>query len=86
MCGTGSFRNTYNSAAPYQTRYTAAGSPIFSDYGPEGTTEFGCVTLSAVPESGKASVYEYSLAGGYLDTGHMMVHSRWNILALWWHW
>ena len=65
MCGTGSFRNTYNSAAPYQTRYTAAGSPIFSDYGPEGTTEFGCVTLSAVPESGKASVYEYSLAGGY---------------------
>ena len=66
VCGTGSYRNTYNPDAPYQTRYTAAGSPIFSDYGPQGTTEFGCVTLSAIPESGKASVYEYSFAPGYI--------------------
>ena len=66
MCGTGSFRNTYNSAAPYQTQYIAAGSTVPSDYGPQGVTEFGCVTLSAIPESGKASVYEYSFAPGYI--------------------
>jgi len=64
-CGTGSYRNTYNPDAPYQTRYTAAGSPIFNPGGQAGVTEFGCVTLSAVPESGRATLLsELSLVPG----------------------
>ena len=65
VCGTGSYRNTYSSSAPYQTRFIAAGSMIDSDYGPQGVTERGCVTLSAIPESGKAHVYKYSFSPGY---------------------
>ena len=65
VCGTGSYRNTYSSSAPYQTRWIGAGSMVDSDYGPQGVTERGCVTLSAIPESGKAHVYKYSFSPGY---------------------
>ena len=64
-CRTGAYQNQYNADAPYQTRYTAAGSMVRSPDGDSGITEFGCFTLSAVPESGRATLLsEISLVPG----------------------
>ena len=56
ICGTGTFRSTFNPDAPYQDRFTSVGSPIYSPDGLSGTTQTGCRGLAAVPRSGRATL------------------------------
>ena len=67
MCNTNSLVRTYASGKSYQRQYIRAGMVVpytANINGVPEVTQTGCIGLSAIPETGKASAYEYSFKAG----------------------
>ena len=66
-CNTNSLVRTYASGKAYQRQYIRAGMVVPYSANVTGTpqvTQTGCIGLSAIPETGRATLYDYSFMNG----------------------
>ena len=72
-CGSLFRANSYNADAPYQSQWIGKGSTVpyaarYGSFNGETVAPHGCVTLSTLPETGRASPYELALSATYASS------------------